>query len=208
LLLSCSPSDLKNRQDWATSSSIVDGTSSDSSNLEDGFKSWEEDPMFRDADIPNVLNDLDDTACDAIAQDLEGTPGATSYFAGIYLSQNGSWVGREKWILFPNDSWEAIGGYPCEVSWDMEIYEREEPTTCLACDIAFDVEAFVNESDTTCPRDLWDIPSEQNWQTTYEILISSGSSIFYFQSNGEPFGWGYSSERAINFISNPDCKWF
>ena len=134
-------------------------------------------------------------------------PGATSYFVGTYLKDGSRWLGREKWILFPNAYWEASGGVPCEVSWDMEINE-EELVTCLACDFALNVDATISASSTNCPQELWNSPSEQYWNATYEVLVQNGNSVFYFQSTGQAFGWGYSSESAINFVSEPDCKWF
>ena len=183
------------------------GTNGNGTNGEDPDETpWENDPIFEDADIPSVLGELDDSFCDEMSEEL-GVPGATSYFVGTYIKQNNSWVGREKWILFPNEHWQEYGGYPCEISWDMSIEERDL-VTCLACDIAMEVDASISSSSTNCPQDLWNEPSEQNWSTTYEIMLDNGSSTFYFQSSGNPFGWGYSSQTSINFVSEPDCKWF
>ena len=175
-------------------------------NPNDSGNSWENDPLFEESGLPSVIDDLDEEACDSMGSQLEH-PGATSYFVGTYIKEGNTWIGREKWILFPNEFWEASGGFPCEVSWDMTIQE-EELITCLACDFALDVDAAISASSTNCPQDLWNSPSEQYWNTTYEVLKNNGISTFYFQSNGNAFGSGYASETAINFVSEPDCKWF
>ena len=184
------------------SDSLENNPSSDPNNP----NTWEEDPFFEEANLPSVLVELDDSSCDAMSAELQH-PGATSYFVGTYIKRDGGWVGREKWILFPNEYWMESGGFPCEVSWDIETRE-EELTTCLACDLALGIDASISPSSTNCPQGLWNEPSEQYWSSTYEIRMNNGTSTFYFQSNGNAFGAGYSSERAINFISDPDCKWF
>ena len=184
----------------------------------------QDDPYFEESDLPNVLNQMDSSVCDEVSAEYPDAAGATSYFAGSYVKIDNEWHGREKWILFPNERWQNIAyqqwmdgdesisniaqGYPCEISWDMYVQEIDELETCFACDIALSVQAEISFSSTNCPQGLWSEPSEQNWQTVYEIAKVNGSSIFYFQSNGNPFGWGYSSENALNFLSEPNCKWF
>ena len=182
------------------------------------------DPFFDQSDLPNVLENMDGTACDELSSDYPGLAGATSYFAGSYIRSSDGWIGREKWVLFPNQEWQNLAytqwmdgdeslsniaqGYPCEVSWDMRVQEIDELETCLACDTAFIVEASISFSSTNCPQGLWSEPSEQNWQSIYEVAQSNGTSIFYFRSSGDPFGWGYTSDNALNFLSEPNCKWF
>ena len=182
------------------------------------------DPYFDNSGLPNVLNDMDSSACDAMSTENPGLAGATSYFAGSYIRNADGWYGREKWVLYPNEEWQNLAytqwmdgdeslsniaqGYPCEVSWDMVVQEIDELETCLACDLALAVQAEISFSSTNCPQGLWSQSTEQSWQTVYEIAKSNGSSIFYFQSNGDPFGWGYSSDYALNFLSEANCKWF
>ena len=183
------------------------------------------DPFFEQSGLDNVLEEMDPTACDALSAEYPGLAGATSYFAGAYIRDSSSgWVGREKWVLYPNDEWQTIAydqwmegdqslsniaqGYPCEVSWDIRVEELEELETCLACDLALGVAATISFSSTNCPQGLWSEPSEQNWESVYEIAKTNGESIFYFRSNGNPFGWGYASDSALNFLSEPNCKWF
>jgi|GEM_PF-3038224 len=184
----------------------------------------DQDPFFSDSDLPNIMDELDPTYCDATAAEYPNVPGATSYFVGSYIQSDTEWIGREKWILFPNESWQNAAyqqwidgdeemadiaqGYPCEISWDMRVEELEELETCLACTLAFYVQADISTSSTSCPQGLWSDPAEQNWETIYEIANANGSSIFYFRSNGNPFGWGYASDQALNFLSEPSCKWF
>ena len=188
---------------------------------EDGESS---DPYFDDSGLPNVLNEMDPSACDALSDEYTGLAGATTYFAGSYFHSEDGWYGREKWVLYPNEEWQTLAytqwmdgdvslssiaqGYPCEVSWDMYVQETDEMETCLACDLGLAVQAEINFSSTNCPQGLWSEPTEQSWQTVYEIAKANGNAIFYFQSNGNPFGWGYSSENALNFLSEANCKWF
>ena len=182
------------------------------------------DPFFDESGLHNVLEEMDPTACDDLSAEYPGLAGATSYFAGAYIQDSSGWVGREKWVLYPNDEWQTLAydqwmegdqslsniaqGYPCEVSWDIYVQELEEMETCFACDLAFGVAATISFSSTNCPQGLWSEPSEQNWESVYEIAKTNGSSIFYFRSNGNPFGWGYASDNALNFLSEPNCKWF
>ena len=44
------------------------------------------DPFFDESGLNNVLEEMDPTACDALSADYPGLAGATSYFAGSYLS--------------------------------------------------------------------------------------------------------------------------
>ena len=182
------------------------------------------DPYFGNSDLPNILLEMDVDACDAISLEYPNTAGATSYFAGAYIKTDTRWRGREKWMLFPNEAWQNIAyeqwqegndelsdiaqGYPCEVTWDVLVTELSELENCLVCDFAFFVEATINPAITNCPQPLWDAPSSRTWQTNYEIASFDGNSIFYFQSSGDAFGWGYASEEELNFLSEASCKWF
>jgi hypothetical protein len=195
----------------------------ESLNVQDGDGD-SSDPYFDNSEIPNVLNEMDPSACDELSVEYPGLVGATSYFAGSYIRGTDGWYGREKWILYPNEEWQALAytqwmdgdeslsniaqGYPCEISWDMYVQEVDELETCFACDLGLAVQAEISFSSTNCPQGLWSEPSEQSWQNVYEIAKANGNSIFYFQSNGAPFGWGYSSDDALNFLSEPNCKWF
>ena len=196
----------------------------DPTSVTDGLTEDSNDPFFGETGLNNVFEDMDPTSCDALSAEYEGLAGATSYFAGAYIKEGSGWIGREKWVLYPNEEWQNLAynqwmdgdqslsniaqGYPCEVSWDINVQDLEDMETCLACDLAFGVTATISFSSTNCPQGLWSEPSEQNWESVYEIATIDGTSIFYFRSNGAPFGWGYSSEHALNFLSEPNCKWF
>jgi len=185
-----------------------------------------DDPFFSGSELPNLFAEMDDSFCNSIAQEYPNVPGATSYFMGSYIDDQGEWIGREKWVLFPNETWQNIAlqqsqqgdesesianiaqGKPCEISWDMSVEELDSVENCASCNTAFYVQANIRAVDSNCPQDLWSGPAEQQWETTYEISIANGTSIFHFLSNGNAFGWGYSSDKAINFLSEPNCKWF
>ena len=185
--------------------------------VDDGY------PFFSGSELPDLFAEMDASFCHALAQEYPGVPGATSYFIGSYLLEQEEWIGKEKWVLFPNESWQQAArqqwedgdqsmadlaqGKPCEVSWDMSVTELEVEN-CLSCNLAFYVQAQIQASESTCPQHLWSGPAEQQWETTYEISTNNGTSIFHFLSNGHAFGWGYSSDQAINFLSDANCKWF
>ena len=182
------------------------------------------EPLFGNSNLPNIMEDMDTKACLPVSENYPDTPGATSYFAGAYIKDGNSWMGREKWLLFPNQAWQEVAyqqwqegnqevsniaqGYPCEVSWDVLVTEHDEMEQCLACSLAFFVDASVNANITTCPQSLWNEVGTRDWQSNYEIASFSGNSIFYFRSSGQAFGWGYASENELNFLSEPSCKWF
>ena len=66
--------------------------------------------------------------------------------------------------------------------------------------------AYADRQKTDCPEGLWE--NEEQWSTTYNILIEGGDSIVYFQSDGDMVGSGYSTNNAFNFLSEVSCSWF
>ncbi len=163
------------------------------------------DPLSDISGLPSLSSQLNPNHCDEISAELQ-VPGATSYFTGTYVLDNGSWIGREKWILFANEHWVEAGGETCEVVWDMTATETSLET-CLACDLALFVDAEIHEGSTTCPPDLWSHEEEQVWNETYEIAVIGEETLFQYQ-DGKVLGEGYANERAYSFLSDPDCKWF
>ena len=74
----------------------------------------------------------------------------------------------------------------------------------FSCNVAFH-DTGPNHTDSTCPQELWrGLPNSSGKQ--YEIIANNGTSIFHFLSNGHAFGWGYSSDRAINFLVMPTAN--
>ena len=163
------------------------------------------DPLADISGLPSLSGRIDTTHCDEKSEEFQ-TPGATSYFTGTYVLVEGEWIGREKWLLFPNEYWEAEGGETCEIVWEMTAYESEL-SNCLACDMALNVGGEVHLGSTNCPEGLWSDPAEQSWNATYEIATLEEETIFYYLS-GTVLGEGYANEKALSFLTEPDCKWF
>ena len=133
--------------------------------------------------------------------------GATTYYFGTYVPVEDGWLGREKWILFAIPSWQSMGGYDCEITWNTFANEAEN-SNCATCDFALRVQASIDESQTNCPTELWDTEDMRSWSESYEIDLSTEESTFYFQGSGNFIGNGYREENSIAFLSDPDCKWF
>ena len=157
--------------------------------------------------LPGLELDDNTGMCDATSEEVGGAAGAKSYFSGVYLKAESGWGGREKWILFPTELWNATEGEPCEVVWESQGHEGE-PLTCLACSYALHVGAEVNESTTTCPEELWNHEGDREWQESYEVAVVGETALFYFQESGNFVGEGYANEQATSFLSEPSCVWF
>ena len=89
------------------------------------------DPLLNSG-LPSLEIDEGTQMCDELSDEVGGAAGAKSYFSGIYLRTESGWLGREKWILFPTELWEATEGEPCEVVWESQ-GDEGNPLTCLAC---------------------------------------------------------------------------
>ena len=164
------------------------------------------DPFTDLAGLPSLTNRINTQFCNDAADNLGGAVGATTYFTGTYIFLDGEWIGREKWLLFPNPYWAEIGGESCEVVWEMQATETELET-CLACDLALFVSGELTEASTNCPEELWNDPADMSWTEIYEIAVIENDTLFYYQSGSE-LGEGYANEKAYSFLSAPDCKWF
>lgn len=156
-----------------------------------------------DTPLDDLWTDLDRDYCDSV--DVEGGPGATSYFIGYYTNQEGLWLGAEQWVLFPNDQWVATNGNPCQVTWSVSGTEGET-LGCPGCDFSLFASAMVDMGETDCPEDLWITETELNLE--YDVLLSNSTSDFYFHTSGTWLGTGPSSQTSISFISAPICQWF
>ena len=97
-----------------------------------------DDPLADLSGLPTLTNRIDTTYCNDAAENLGGAIGATTYYTGTYVLVDGVWIGREKWLLFPNPYWSDVGGETCEVVWEMSASETELEN-CLACDVALSV---------------------------------------------------------------------
>lgn len=187
LASACSP-DFSTKNGYTSSDNPLD------SNNDQSFESL--------SGLPDLDDQMDPDYCESMQPDVAG---ATSYFKGIYILDNGEWFGREEWILHPTSAWTATNGETCKVTWEINAVEKEV-MGCPSCDLSLDVDAYLNSQLTDCPDGLWE--DDQQWSESYNILIDGDRSIFYFKNNGEPIGEGYANAKAVNFLSEVTCSWF
>ena len=169
----------------------------------------QQDDLFQQSGLPNVLDGMDSTYCNNVLEDELGgqdIAGATSYFTGTYLLDSDGWYGREQWILHPTPAWTATNGEVCYVTWETTATQINV-AGCADCDLGLSVAANINRQKTDCPEGLWK-DTEESWQVNYDIKIQGNESIFYFQESGNVMGYGYSNDTAINFLTEPSCTWF
>ena len=164
---------------------------------ENGETSWE-----ASTGLDSLQDEMDPSYCQSMQPNVAG---ATSYFYGIYQRTDSGWNGEEQWILHPTDAWTSTDGETCYVTWAINADEREV-AGCPSCDFSLEVNGSLNRQKTDCPEGLWE--NEEQWSTSYNILVDSGNSIVYFQSDGEIVGSGYSTNTAFNFLSDVSCSWF
>lgn len=167
-----------------------------------GLDSNSDNPLEASSGLDSLQDEMDPTYCENMQPNVAG---ATSYFYGIYQKGNNGWSGEEQWILHPTEAWTSTNGETCYVTWQIMATETD-PAGCPSCDFALEVSGSLNRQKTDCPEGLWE--NDEQWATTYNVLIEGGSSIVYFQSDGETVGSGYSTNTAFNFLSDVSCSWF
>lgn len=152
--------------------------------------------------LSSLMDEMDPDYCEDMQPNVAG---ATSYFYGIYQRSSNGWQGEEQWILHPTEAWTSTNGETCYVTWAVNADEKEV-AGCPSCDLSLEVSATLNRQKTDCPEGLWE--TEEQWSTTYNVLLESGNSIVYFQSDGDTVGSGYATSGAFNFLSEVNCSWF
>jgi len=163
------------------------------------------------------VSDLHDLKAE-VQRDAEGCqmvddishPGAASYFYGEMQPVQGAeipmWEGREEWLLYANDAWQATGVNDCVVTWNIQA-EEVEAGACAACDITVAVAATVDIARTSCPEGLWE--DDANYAVTYDVMWDdAGDSNWFFAASGNPMGTGSHSDGAMNYITERSCVWF
>ena len=152
--------------------------------------------------LDSLMDEMDPDYCENMQPNVAG---ATSYFYGIYQRSDSGWRGEEQWILHPTEAWTSTDGETCYITWAINA-EEDELIGCPSCDFALEVTGTLDRTKTDCPEGLWE--NEEQWSTTYNIMLDSGNSMVYFQSDGETVGSGYSTGSAFNFLSEVSCSWF
>jgi len=184
----------------------------DNDNYSDLEADWSTLDEKQESDMEEIVEELDTDYCLTVEidnltpEEVANLSGATSFYYGTFIKDGSEWIGREKWLLFATPKWVDNGGYDCEVTWDLRATESTS-TNCMSCDFSLQVSASVNQSQTDCPDGLWNYEALLNWSTTYEVERSDSEATFYFL-DGRVIGSGESRQNSMNFISEPDCKWF
>ena len=156
------------------------------SDLSDGFSEW---------------------TCDV--QEATGVEavGATSYFYGVFKEDGGAYSGYEEWHIFANDAWSDAGGFDCVMRWNATATEST-PSTCAGCDLALEVILTFDPECSTCPESLTE-SEEGTSYVRYEIQrTADGNTRWFFGESGGEFGQGRSNASALNFETDPSCRWF
>jgi hypothetical protein len=174
----------------------------DSSNEGEGGPDGGGDPTD---DLPGIsAASQDPGGCEEVAG--SELPGAATMFHGEYWQVEGeTWAGQEQWLIFSNAAWRAAGGDDCVVVWSASASETAPPA-CSGCDIGLSTTLSLDEGATTCDSEL---VSGLGDTERYGISrSSSGDSSWYFAESGDEFGAGYHTSTAMNFLTDPSCRWW
>jgi hypothetical protein len=196
----------ENQDDTSTENQEDTGSGHDSGHAHDTGEAppqWSDmESALEQSGLPTVTNQMDESYCEGMQP---STAGATSYFTGIYLLEDGEWRGFEQWILHPTSDWTNTNGQTCYVTWDT-IGVETNIINCSDCELALSVTATLNESLTDCPEGLWE--DELEFNETYNIQLDANTSQVFFQGSGNLFGQGNSNPTAFNWIAEASCHWF
>ena len=128
--------------------------------------------------LDSLKNDMDTDYCENMQPNVAG---ATSYFYGIYQRSSDGWRGEEQWIptqqkhgLLQKEKLAMLHGLSVQTN------KRQQMSFG---DFSLEVNGTLDRQKTDCPEGLWE--NEEQWSTTYNILLEGGDSIVYFQSDGD-----------------------
>jgi hypothetical protein len=157
-----------------------------------------------DDTLPDLLGGAEDPGgCEEVLG--EEVAGAASMFFGEYSLVDDTWTGEERWLIYANETWRAAGGEDCEVVWSAEAFETDPPA-CSGCDLGLQATLVLNEGATTC--DL-DIVGGADGAVAYGIdRRSDGSATWYFTTSMDVMGDGQHIDTAVNFLTDPSCRWW
>jgi hypothetical protein len=153
--------------------------------------------------LPDLQAAMDDEGCDT----LEGNAvaGAVAWYWGEYLIDGTSYDGEERLIYYANQAWRDEGGGDCEVVWQTTGVDTN-PGACGTCDIGMSVSAVLDVGQSSCPDGLM---ADTTWSEDYGLSRSEGGTVeWFFAGSGNPFGSGYHSDDALNYLSEKTCVWF
>lgn len=161
-------------------------------------------PGAETAALPDLTQDLAHGTCEDWRDNT--IPGADGYFAGEYTVHGQTVTGRERWILFANQSWKEKGGADCVIEWNLT-GQTGPVGACGDCDLGLKVSATLSVTTTTCLEGLW--KKEQKFDVAYDVKRNAdGSAVFYFNQSGKQLGQGYHQGDKLNYITEHKCNWF
>ena len=165
------------------------------------------DPLSEQA----LWNRIDAKACDTTQFTSDSgavaISDAASYFLGTFKKgADGTWAGREYWLLYATPDWLKNKGKDCRVVWDATVTETTT-STCAACDKALTVKAALNASETTCAAELY--KGQETYTVTYEVDVAAdGAGQFFFSKSKKTLGAGYFKSDSIGYLSAHQCLYF
>lgn len=155
--------------------------------------------------LPQIEGAEDDPGgCEEVAG--AAIPGAASVFYGEYWTEgDNEWAGEERWMLHSNAAWRAAGGEDCEVVWTATASETSPPA-CTGCDLGLQTTLSLDNGATTCDPEL---VSGLGDTATYGIArAGDGEATWYYAGSGDRLGEGYHLSSAMNFLTDPSCRWW
>ena len=154
--------------------------------------------------LPDLRAGLDQEGCDTLAG--EPLAGAVAWYWGEYVEDESGYIGEERILYFANDSWEALGGSDCVISWNVRA-NTTAPFSCTGCDFGLSVSATLSTDQTTCPGGL--TAGDEEWTEDYDLSLNDNETAdWYFAGSGNRFGTGYHNDVAVNYLSDMTCVWF
>jgi hypothetical protein len=188
---------------------VACGSSSETSKPPDGSGEGETGPADTDTDptqgLPSIAGAEDNPGgCEEISG--VAIPGAASVLYGEYWTDgDGTWSGEERWMLYSNAAWRAAGGEDCEVVWTAAA-SGTSPPACTGCDLGLEATLTIDNGATTCDLDL--VSGLGNTATYGIARTSDGDAAWYFAGSGDWLGDGYHISTAMNFLTDPSCRWW
>ncbi len=131
--------------------------------------------------------------------------GAASMFFGEYEESDGAWVGEERWLLFANQTWRDLGGTDCVVVWSAEATQTDAPA-CTGCDLGLQTTLTLDEGATTCDPAI--VGGSDGTEAYGIARASGGDATWYLATTQERFGDGHHIDGALNFLTDPSCRWW
>lgn len=160
------------------------------------------------ADLGDPFDPIDgeEHACEDAVYYNPDVPTATTYYVGeFHMDDCGTVMGRETWVLYPNDTWAELGGEQCRIVWAVSGL-REDRVTIGNYSLNLTMTEIEDESDCDDIPDFQDL-YDPTFSVTYDVATAGDASTFYFMS-GTVLGTGEANANHVTYTSEVNCKLF